>query len=69
MTGAMNIFHKTGWEVCHVEESWVITRSTRSWQTPGYYLFHVHPQRIVRYIECKHDMPEQVRFLFNLVQD
>ncbi len=69
MTQAMNIFSRTAWEVCLVEENWVITRATAHWQPPGYYAFHIHPKGIRRYADCPHEMPDNVRFLFNLMKE
>lgn len=69
MVQAMNIFSRTAWEVCHVEEKWVLTKATAHWQPPGYYVFHIHPKGIIRHEECPHEMPYHIRSLFNLMKD
>ncbi len=79
MASAMADLDRSGWDIVHVENSWILTKA-RKVITPGhqYFVFHVHPKKTSNYgmlncvkpwKSCKHEIPDSVWFLFNLMRN
>lgn len=78
MASAIADLDRSGWDIVHIEDSWILTKARMFTNGYPYFAFHVHPglagnygllNSIKPYKSCTHTMPDSVWFLFKLMKE